>query len=531
MKIRLIEPKPVGAHVFGTSALPRLGLPLIATVLAEKGHDVKVYVEGLAPVDWDDVTSADLVGLSATTATAPAAYAIADGLKYLSIPTVMGGSHVTFMADEALEHCNYVIRGEGHYAIVELLEALDGKRNLDDVAGLSYRKRDGCAVHNPERGFCSLQEFQSLPWPDLSLVTGHEVMFTKPLMTQWGCPYNCDFCGVIKLFGRQVRYRRVDDTVQHLRQHYRGENLFMYDDNFVANRQRSVELLRRLVDEDIEIHYGAQVRADAIYANKSTREIDRELLTLMRDSGCYTVYIGYESVNPEALKAYNKQQDVQTIVDSIKAFHQHDIKVHGMFILGSDADTVESIRATVDFAIEHGIDTVQFLVLTPVPGTAFFERMESAGRIITKDWTLYDGHHVVTRTMNMSPYELQLEAVRAMSRFYSAREVASAFTGDILRTVPFYAGLLVRDLRLSVHLPKIAVEALIPEKRMGVLNELQRLIGYKDWSKILRQFAPLSLYRSNRQMLEQWAKQPWSALHLERLRLIPPMAKPALRGL
>jgi len=88
----------------------------------------------------------------------------------------------------------------------------------------------------------------------------------------------------------------------------------------------------------------------------------------------------------------------------------------------------------------------------------------------------------------------------------------------------------LRDLKLSVRLPKIAVDAIMPEKRNRVLNELQRLIGYRDWDRILRRFAPLSLYKSERQLLAQWAKQPWSALHLKRLRLIPPMGKEPMKA-
>jgi len=220
---------------------------------------------------------------------------------------------------------------------------------------------------------------------------------------------------------------------------------------------------------------------------------------------------------------------VQTIRDSIKAFHAYGIKIHGMFVLGSDADTVESIRATVDFAVNEGIDTVQFLVLTPVPGTAFFQRMEAQGRIISKDWSLYDGHHVVIRTMNLSPYELQVEAIRAMSRFYSAKEVASAMAGDVARTVPLFAWLLLRDLRLSVKLPRIALDAIRPQGRLRALLDLQHTIRFEDWARIVRQFAPLSLYRSNRILVRQWMRQPWTALHLERLRLIPPVGARALQ--
>ena len=111
MKIRLIEPEPPGMHVWAKVLLPRLGLPIIAAALKEKGHDVLVYNPTMAPIDWDDVNTSDLVGLSSTTSTATTAYEFADGLRAKGIPTVIGGSHVTFMADEALQHADYVARG------------------------------------------------------------------------------------------------------------------------------------------------------------------------------------------------------------------------------------------------------------------------------------------------------------------------------------------------------------------------------------------------------------------------------------
>ena len=127
MKIRLIEPEPPGMHVYAKVILPRLGLPIIAATLKERGHDVLIYSPQMAPIDWDDVYGADIVGISSTTSTVPTAYEFADDLRARGIPVVIGGSHVTFMADEALEHADYVARGEGgEELMLELIDALEG---------------------------------------------------------------------------------------------------------------------------------------------------------------------------------------------------------------------------------------------------------------------------------------------------------------------------------------------------------------------------------------------------------------------
>ena len=136
MKIRLIEPEPPGMHVYAKVLLPRLGLPIIAATLKAHGHDVLVYNAQMAPIDWDDVNSSDLVGLSSTTSTTTAAYDFADGLRARGVPVVMGGAHVTFMADEALGHADYVARGEGgEQLMLELIESLQGERELEDIDG------------------------------------------------------------------------------------------------------------------------------------------------------------------------------------------------------------------------------------------------------------------------------------------------------------------------------------------------------------------------------------------------------------
>ena len=188
MRIRFAEPRPPGHTVYDHVLLPRLGLPLMATMLAKRGHDAAVFCEMLTPIDVHECLSADLVGLSATTSTVPASYRLCDQARAAGIDTVIGGPHVTFRVDEALDHARFVVRGEGHMTILELVEAIETGSGFDSILGLSWRDEHGEAHHNADRPRCSQEEFESLPIPDLSFIRGHEKMGVKPIMTQWAAP-------------------------------------------------------------------------------------------------------------------------------------------------------------------------------------------------------------------------------------------------------------------------------------------------------------------------------------------------------
>jgi anaerobic magnesium-protoporphyrin IX monomethyl ester cyclase len=235
MKIRLIEPESPSVHLMSPWRYPRLGLPMIAATLSAAGHDVLVYNPLLAPVDWTDVRGAGLVGISTTTSTAPAAYGIADDLRARGIPVIVGGSHVTFMADEALEHADYVARGEGgEQLMLELVAALDGRRDLRSIRGLSYTLA-GRRIHNDEREPCA--DLDDLPVPDLSLIVGHARMHSTPIMTSWGCPFACSFCSVTAMFGRKYRFRSAANVVAEIAEKH-PRHIFFYDDNFAADPRR-----------------------------------------------------------------------------------------------------------------------------------------------------------------------------------------------------------------------------------------------------------------------------------------------------
>jgi len=434
-KVALVEPKAPGYHVYSRIALPRLGLPLLGAILKKRGCDVGIYCQDLAPVDFDEIRRADLVGISTTTSTAPEAYRLADRVRSAGIPVVMGGSHVTFLPDEALQHADWCVRGEGEETLTELLDALESGSEPVGIPGLSYRRGEEI-VHGPPRGHvCDLD---SLPFPDLSLISGHEKISPMPVATSRGCPFGCNFCSVTQIFGRRYRFRSVDNVLEELRHLGRVKpidqmKVFFYDDNFAASPAHTKELLERMLSTGLAPYWTAQVRADAAR--------DRELLSLMRRSNCYFVYVGFESVNPETLQEFNKRQQVEQIVEAIRVFHEHGILIHGMFVLGAENDTAQTVRDTVRFALKHKIDTVQIISLVPLPGTPYFRKMEEEDRLLTRDWSLYDGHHVVFRPHNMTPYQLQKEIVLANKRFYSVYQCAKM----LLRPgfVPFLANLLV----------------------------------------------------------------------------------------
>lgn len=523
MKIRLVEMRSKSNNVYDQALLPRLGLSLLGTILREANHDVRIYVETLAPIDLDDLLSADLIGFSTTTGTTPVSYALADWLREREKRVVFGGAHVTFMPDEALLHADYVVRGEGHSAITELVTALESDGDLSAIPGLSYHRGDQLH-HNPDRPNCDNATYAALPAPDTTLIVGHERMTTVPIMTQWGCPYGCNFCSVIKMFGRGIRTRDLDDVFAELSAIPAGKEVFFYDDNLVVSRTRTKALLKGMIDRDLNLLWSAQVRADAIYKDKKSGEWDTELLELMRDSQCTFVYIGFESVNPAALEEYHKGQTVDQLTDCIKAFHQYGIKIHGMFVLGCDADTKETIDATVDFAIQQGIDTVQFLTITPFPGTEFYEEVKAADRIITDDWSLYDGHHAVIEPANMTPYELQMASFTAMLRFYNPFRARRLLRRNIRKELPFLLRLLWQEKKLLATLPRVLWLSLMPDRLLEIPDLLMSLLDTPTWLRLrgifviplFRQYA----YRHTKEGLNQPVNQQYIK-HLLEMRLTP----------
>ncbi len=412
-KVLFIEPRSPREHIFSRVAIPRLGSLLLGTILEQQGMEVKVVIEEISAPNYHKLDfQPDLVCISSISSTAPRAYELADFYREQGLPVVLGGAHPSFLPLEGLEHADYVVCGEGDEALPELVSALNHGGSLAGIHNLCYR--DGNAIQqNSWRPF--LGDLDSLPIPNYTLIHGWKPRNRRGVIsiaTSRGCPFNCSFCSVIMMFGRKHRVTSIDRVIEEIRQNaIQARHIFFCDDNFTADRQRTKELCERIIAEGLKLEWSAQVRVESAK--------DLELLELMAKSGCFVVFVGLESINPATLKAYNKSQTVQGIKDCVTNFHRFGIKVHGMFVFGSEEDHFQVIRDTVKVSRQMDLDSLQYLMLTPLPGTPFFKEMEAQNRIICRDWSQYDGHHTVFQPRQFTPFELQMETTRAMRKFYS----------------------------------------------------------------------------------------------------------------
>jgi radical SAM superfamily enzyme YgiQ (UPF0313 family) len=417
--------------VYALLDYPARGIPLLTAILKKAGYTDTVAINPkynrrtrghLDRGDWARLLSSDVVGISAITRTAPQSLELARRLKEAKprIRVIFGGPHPTALPEEALQVADVVVRHEGDHTFPELLDRFreDLERPfLDDVLGIAYRTSEGEIRLTPNRPFLTSEQLSALPFPEYT--EGERRGVTHLVVnTSRGCPFECEYCSVIDNFGRQFRFLDEDTTIA-LIQYTLGVKrcpIFFGDDIFNANRARVKRILERLLREGIRIpRWFAQVRVEA--AN------DPELLRLMARTGCACVFIGLESVNDETLRLYHKHSTLEKNRAAIEAFHRVGIRVHGMFVLGSDADTVETIEQTLRFAKTMNLDTAQFFALTPVPGPPLTARYAREGKIIAPgQWHLYDAQHAVIWPAKMTPYELQIGTIRASLDFYSYRE-------------------------------------------------------------------------------------------------------------
>jgi len=427
MKIVLIEAGDKRLINVFRAKLPREGLPILGKILEDLGHKVVIYVENIAPINWRDVLSSDLVGISALTPTAPRAYEIAKIIKTKGIPVIGGGPHFTFLPEEALRNgIDFVVGYEGEKTIVELVRWLEkpDPAAIGNILGLSFRiGRD--IFNNPARP--PIEGLDVIPFPKWSLINGFKVKGTIPVSTSRGCPHNCTFCSVTEMFGRKYRFRSVEKVIEELerlRSQFPKASLFFYDDNLAANPERLKILLREMIARKINFRWSAQVRVE-VYK-------DPELLELMRESGCGWLYLGLESINPQTLIDFKKRQTVEDIKRGIETIHETGIQAVGMFIIGGDADDKKTAQRTIKFARECHIDAVIPWILSPLPGTQLYQQLDKERRLLKKDrgvkrWSDCDGFHVGHEPKKMKPWQLQISVNKALLNFYSFWNWVSKF--------------------------------------------------------------------------------------------------------
>ncbi len=395
MRIVLISPKgPLYRHRGGIFKKNLRYAPLTLTTLAalipeELDAEVSLIDEGVGDVPLD--LEADLIGMTVITGTANRTYELARHFRDKGIPVVLGGPHVTLLPDEAHMHADSIVTGYAEETWPQLLR--------DFAQGKMRSRYSQAADFNLDKPV----------FPRRDLLDPSSFLTTAVFEATRSCSHSCDFCVAPAAWGRKQIQKPVEFVVEDIRRQ-KARKIIFIDLNLISNKRYAAALFEALIPLKVK------------WFGLSTTLIAEqpELLGLMARSGCTGLLLGFESILDGNLnsmgKGFNTPDKYHALV---RLLHKNGISVMGCFVFGLDGDTERVFDETVRFVNDAAIDLPRFAVSTPFPGTPLYYRMEAEGRILTRNWELFDGQHVVFQPQEMSVEELRLGHERAWKQAYS----------------------------------------------------------------------------------------------------------------
>lgn len=400
MRIALVSPKgPLyrrrgGIFKQSLRYMP-LTFPTLASLIPEDVQAIlECHDEGIdeIPASLD----ADLVGMTVLTGTAPRAYELAARFRAAGQTVVLGGPHVTLAPDEAARHADAIVVGYAEDTWPQLLR--------------DYR--DGRLM--PRYTQSPTLDLAGRPLPQRSILPRWKYLTPHVFEATRACKHGCEFCVAPSAWGRKQLQRPVADIVADMRAMKTRRAIFV-DLNLISDRHYATELFQAIKPLGIE-WYG-------LATTKLCDDIP--LLDLAAESGCRGLLMGLESIRPQNLrdlrKGFNRPDDYRTVVQRL---HERRISLQGCFVFGLDHDTPDIFQQTAEMAVDLGIDLPRFAVATPFPATPLYQRLEAENRIIDRDWSHYDGQHVVFEPKRMSARDLEQGLVQAWRYAYSWRGIA-----------------------------------------------------------------------------------------------------------
>ena len=415
MRIKFVNPRmnsrPVDTQV-KFRLLPPQSFIRLAAVTPDH-HTLELCDENLVDCDLDD--RPDLVAITLFVATARRGYAIADAYRARGVPVVVGGLHATCVPEEARLHADVVVVGEGDRLWPQLLE------DMERGEFRPFYRNEGPV------------DLSELPVARVEVPRARSYASVKTLRTSRGCPFRCRFCYQPSFYPtRGVRHRCIDAVVEEIRGHGGGHIMFL-DDNLVGDRPFSRRLLEALAP--LGITWSGAASADV--GN------DPDLLKLAHDSGCRSLFVGFESIRPDNLDDNHKPQHrVLPYEASVEAMHDAGIMVNGSFIFGMDHDTPDVFADTVEWITRNRVETATFHILTPYPGTPLFEELQQQGRIVDRNWDHYNTAHAVFEPRRMTRAQLEQGYRWAYRNVYSWPNVVKRAPTHPDLKLPYWAFVL-----------------------------------------------------------------------------------------
>lgn len=403
MKITLIFPP----SLYQTKqTMPPLGIAWIAAVLRENGYpDVSLIDSVINKYTSEDIinilknNTPDIIGVSFGTQNRFYAFDLIREIKkyFPDISLVAGGPHPTLTADDIMRNIpevDIVIRGEGEYTFLDLVKTIDKKGDLRKVDGISFRDDVRQVINNQPRA--PIEDLDSLPLPARDLLPIDKYRQTIPLsdkictsmISARGCPYNCVYCSTAEQWGHKIRHRSADNVVneiKHLMKNYKLDGVGFFDDVFTMNKNRVIEICKKIIDEKLNISWWCEARANTI---------DKEMVDWMKRSGCVHISMAIESGSDKILKNIRKAITVEQGIEAAKIIKQAGIKLKVFFMHSLPGETYDDIKKTVflsrylenKFKVDESTQSLTMIY----PGTEL-ERIAKENGTLPKDfsWSKY----------------------------------------------------------------------------------------------------------------------------------------------
>lgn len=394
MKVKMILPALVEARSplfrpIKYSLFPPLGLATLAAYLPPDS-EITLQDEHVERLDLTD--EPDLVVIQVYITNASRAYRYADHYRQKGAHVCLGGLHVTSLPDEAAAHADTIFLGPGEDTFPEFLRDFTAGRAKTRYAAPLARSLD------------------HLPPMRRDLIKRDLYLVPNSIIVSRGCPHHCDFCYKDAFFGKGTGFylRKVDAALAEIAS-LPGRHLYFLDDHLFGHPRFAAMLFDGMQGMGRVFQGAATVNS----------LLQPGLLEKAAAAGLRSVFVGFENLDSNNLrdhgKAHNLGRDYNAVV---RRAHAHGVMVNGSFVFGMDEDGPDVFARTADWAVSQGIETATFHVMTPYPGTALFHRMAAAGRLLHRDWDLYDTRHTVFRPAKMTPTQLETGYRHAYERFY-----------------------------------------------------------------------------------------------------------------
>ncbi|MFL0166259.1 B12-binding domain-containing radical SAM protein [Candidatus Clostridium helianthi] len=412
MKIKLIQPamlpRPMDTKL-KTRMSPSLALLTIAN-LTPKEHEIIIENENVDKIDFDE--NVDLVAITVTVDVMNRAVEISKEFQKRGVKVIAGGIHITADPEVAVNSFDAIIIGMAERVWEKVLK---------DVENNSIKK-----IYYDMKNICG----NEIVSPDYSMIDNKKYLYTNIISTSRGCPFKCDFCynsctNSIKTYIN----RPIEDVIKDIKV-LKTKHIMFIDDNFIGNPKWTKELLKEI--KPLKLKWNAAVTSNIVDMP--------ELLDDMKESGCQSLFIGFESINGKSIESVHKiQNSVSRYEKLVDEIHKRGIMINASFVFGLDEDDAEIFKSTLEWIVKNKIETVTSHIMTPYPGTKLYASLLKENRIVDHNLSNYNTSHVVYKPKNMTAEELYNGYLWIYKEVYTFKNIMKRLPKSKKQWIPFLA--------------------------------------------------------------------------------------------